>query len=135
MAKITRRTKLIPDGQLIVNTDDILEICNEPFSYPTAKIILRTDNFDRENNILKARTIKQLPKRYIINDGATILFWNNTDKTVVKRSSEDSFDPVKGFLWAYFQKTSGMSRTKANKYLRKIQEEYEIKGEYENGRK
>ena len=23
-----------------------------------------------------------------------------------------------GFLWAYFQKTSGLSRTKANEYLR-----------------
>ena len=59
----------------------------------------------------------KLPKRYIINDNAIILFWEDYTKTVVKRSKEDSFDPVKGFLWAYFQKHSGLSKTKANKYL------------------
>lgn len=97
----------------------------------------------RENGLLSASTIiderefhrtvfgkwirDELPKRYIINDGATILFWNDDSKTVVKRAEDDKFDPVKGFLWAYFQKTSGMSKTKANKYLRKIQDDYELK--------
>lgn len=70
-------------------------------------------------------TNKKLPKRYIANDGACILFWEDGSKTVVKRSEDDSIDPVKGFLWAYFQKNSGMSKTKANKYLRAIADEVE----------
>lgn len=68
-----------------------------------------------------------LPERYIINDGATILFWKDGSKTVVKRSANDSFDPVKGFLWAYFQKHCGLSKTKANKYLWEIQDDIELK--------
>ena len=61
-------------------------------------------------------TIK-LPKHYIINDGATILFWKDGTKTVVKRSKDEKFDKRLGFLTAYFQKHCGMSKTKANKFL------------------
>ena len=63
-----------------------------------------------------------LPKKYIVNQDACILFWNDGDKTIVKRSKDDKDDPVKGFLWAYFQYTCGMSKTKANKYLRELDE-------------
>ena len=58
-----------------------------------------------------------LPERYIINENATILFWQNGEKTVVKRAKDDEYDPVKGFLWAFFQHYCGMSKNKANKYL------------------
>ena len=61
-----------------------------------------------------------LPKKYIVNDKATILFWEDGTKTIVKKSKNDIFDPVKSYLWAYFQKHSGMSKTKANKYLAEI---------------
>lgn len=61
-----------------------------------------------------------LPKKIIVNYGAVILFWEDGTKTIVKRARGDRFDPVKGFLWAYFQKQSGLSKTKANKYLREI---------------
>jgi len=59
----------------------------------------------------------ELPKNYIINDGATILFWKDGTKTIVKRSKDEKFDKRLGFLTAYFQKHCGMSKTKANKYL------------------
>lgn len=65
----------------------------------------------------------KLPERYIINKDATILFWSDGSKTVVKRAKEDAHDIAKSFLWAYFQKHCGMSKTKANKYLAKIVEE------------
>lgn len=71
-----------------------------------------------------AKTLNKLPKRYILNQDACILFWHDDSKTVVKRSKDDKQDPVKGFLWAYFQKHSGMSRTKANDYLREIENAY-----------
>lgn len=61
-----------------------------------------------------------LPKRYTGNENATILFWNDDTKTVVKKNQEDAYDIAKGFLWAYFLKTSGMSRTQANKYIEKV---------------
>ena len=73
---------------------------------------------------LKPVTI--LPKRYIVNKDACILFWddNGKDKVVVKRCKDDSVDPIKAFLWAYFEKTSGLSKTKANRYLQKVEADY-----------
>lgn len=68
--------------------------------------------------------ISKLPKKYILNQDACILFWEDGTKTVVKRSKDDKQDPVKGFLWAYFQKYCGMSKTKANDYLREMDEAY-----------
>ena len=67
--------------------------------------------------------------RYIINDGATILFWADGTKTIVKRTKEDEFNPRLAFLTAYFQKKSGLSKTKANKFLSelKVQEPKEKK--------
>lgn len=68
-----------------------------------------------------------LPKKYIINKGATVLFWEDGSKTVVKRGKDDEYNKVLGFLWAYFQKTSGLSKTKANKYLADLVDEDDIK--------
>lgn len=61
-----------------------------------------------------------LPERYTGNKDATILFWKDGSKTVVKKNAEDEYDIAKGYLWAYFLKTSGMSRTQANKYIEKV---------------
>ena len=70
---------------------------------------------------------EKLPKRYIINKGATILFWdeNEEEKTIVKRSKDDKFNKRLGFLTAYFQYHSGLSKTQANKYLDSLEVEKE----------
>lgn len=73
------------------------------------------------------RNKKNLPKKYIINKGATILFWGDGTKTVVKRAKDDEYNKIMGFLWAYFQKTSGLSRTKANEYLRGLVDADDLK--------
>lgn len=70
---------------------------------------------------------KKLPKKYIINRGATVLFWEDGTKTVVKRAKDDEYNKIMGFLWAYFQKTSGLSRTKANEYLRGLVDADDLK--------
>jgi len=72
---------------------------------------------------MKARLFT-MPERYIINEDAAILFWADGTKTVVKRAEDDEADPVKAFLWAYFQYTSGMTKTKANQYLKEVNDEY-----------
>ena len=73
------------------------------------------------------RPKKKLPKKYIINKGATVLFWEDGTKTVVKRAKDDEYNKIMGFLWAYFQKTSGLSRTKANEYLRGLVDADDLK--------
>jgi len=65
------------------------------------------------------------PKRVVFSNPATIVFWNDGTKTVVKAMSIDTFDPERGYLQAYFEKTSGMSRTKGNKYLSSLRKQYE----------
>ena len=67
--------------------------------------------------------IYELPEHYIINNGATILFWKDGTKTIVKRSKDEKFDKRLGFLTAYFQKHCGMSKTKANKFLDNLEVE------------
>ena len=71
------------------------------------------------------KEMKRLPEKYIINKGATILFWddNEDEKTIVKLSDNDKYDKRLGFLTAYFQYNSGLSKTQANKYLDNLVEE------------
>lgn len=64
-----------------------------------------------------------LPKRYIINKGATILFWEDGTKTIVRKCKEDKYDKRIGFLTAFFQKYSGLTKNKANKFLSELREE------------
>ena len=66
---------------------------------------------------------KEIPKKYIINRKATVLIWEDGSKTIIRKSEDDRHDPIKAFLWAFFEKKSGLTRTKANQYLRKIEEE------------
>lgn len=75
----------------------------------------------------ETRQKKKLPEKYIINKGATVLFWEDGTKTVVKRAKDDEYNKIMGFLWAYFQKTSGLSRTKANEYLRGLVDADDLK--------
>ena len=65
----------------------------------------------------------KLPERYIINKKATILFWKDGTKTIVKKSKDDKYDKEKAFLIAYFHKHCGTSRNQANKYLKELKEE------------
>ncbi len=67
----------------------------------------------------------KVPKKYIINKEATILFWEDNTKTIVKRSSNDEYNKKLAFLIAYFQKHCGLSKTKANEYLDSLVDEDE----------
>lgn len=121
----------IPNEETILG----LPIIRDPRVRPYHLLIKEEDNMNIDGNSITlnigglsygktAKTLNKLPKRYILNQDACILFWHDDSKTVVKRSKDDKQDPVKGFLWAYFQKHSGMSRTKANDYLREIEATY-----------
>ena len=66
-----------------------------------------------------------MPKKYIINHGATVLIWEDGEKTVVKRCEDDEFNKRLGFLTAFFQHYCGMSKNKANKFLAELEVEDE----------
>ena len=46
-------------------------------------------------------------KNVIFNPPATIVFWNDNTKTVVKCQNYESFDPEKGITMAFFKKMHG----------------------------
>ena len=66
-----------------------------------------------------------MSKKYIINHGATVLIWEDGEKTVVKRCEDDEFNKRLGFLTAFFQHYCGMSKNKANKFLAELEVEDE----------
>ena len=46
-------------------------------------------------------------KNIIFNPPATIVFWNDNTKTVVKCQNDEAFDPEKGITMAFFKKMHG----------------------------
>lgn len=65
--------------------------------------------------------------KYIINENATIIYWKDGDKTIVKRKADDSFNKQLAFLTAYFQKKSGLTKHKANIFLDELETKFQLK--------
>lgn len=53
--------------------------------------------------------VKSMFKKVIFNDPATIVFWSDGTKTVVKRASNEPWDPEKGLAMAIVKKAFGNS--------------------------
>ncbi len=53
------------------------------------------------------------------DQGVTVLYFGK-DKVVVRTSEGDTFDPKVGFLTAYFQYQSGLSKKKANDFIHNL---------------
>lgn len=101
----------------------------EPLSYIPSEITIDcgVPSIWRELNE-KKKTKVPMPKKTIINHGATVLIWDNGEKTIVKRCEDDEFNKKLGFLTAFFQHYCGMSKNKANKFLAELEvEDEEIK--------
>ena len=61
------------------------------------------DKLNGKTRNTKTPTIKNV----IFNDPATIVFWTDNTKTVVKCQEGEKFDPEKGLTMAYFKKMHG----------------------------
>ena len=110
---------LIPNNEITIHSE-------MPFNEALKKVFLGGVGID----INKKEKLKvPMPKKYIINHGATVLMWDDGDKTVVKRCADDEFNKRLGFLTAFFQHYSGMSKNKANKFLAELEVEDEEKEE------
>ncbi|MBQ8300033.1 MAG: hypothetical protein IJX99_09335 [Clostridia bacterium] len=67
----------------------------------------------------------ELPKKVKFDEvnGATILYWEDGTKTVVRKCKDNVHDRRVAFLTAYFQKHCGLSKTQANKYIASLKED------------
>lgn len=69
--------------------------------------------------------LRDLPKRYIINENACICFWKDGTKTVSKRREHDEFDKEIGFLFCCYQHYyEHLSRNKREKIISWIDYEH-----------
>lgn len=66
----------------------------------------------RQTKIAKTKTNATLkPERAIFNDPATIVYWNDGTKTVVKCDQRDSYDKEAGLAMCFMKKMCGSSRS------------------------
>ena len=102
-------------------TDDLV---NEPLIYEIGlvykKPILHHIYANNYLNFL-SNNIPEV-KKVIFNDPATIVYWKDGTKTVVKCQKGDYFDPEKGFAMAFLKKCWG-NKGNFNDKLRKIMKE------------
>ena len=83
---------------------------------PIEREIIKNNNYNQVNQ-------KQLNIREVIfNDPATIVFWLDGTKTVVKKANDEPWDPEKGLAMAIIKKYFG-----SNKEIKKIILELEEK--------
>lgn len=77
-----------------IKNDDLIDaMCYNMFSY-TRSCVPRL-------------SCEDIIDKVIFNDPATIIFWMDGSKTVVKRSNDDDWDPEKGFCMAVMKKIFG----------------------------
>ena len=106
-------------------------ICDRPTFNPyieTEEEKLRKKIFYLEIKVQELeRKQVELPEKYIINSSAVILMWRDGSKTIVKKCKEDTFNARLGFLTAFFQHYTNLSKSKANKYLANLKIENDEK--------
>lgn len=109
----------IIDGNVEYLVDALIfEISSQVGSMPEVHIVgnyLGERKADRHG---RAHVSAQL-KRVIFNDPATIVYWTDGTKTVVRCQAGDTFDPLTGFLMAVFKKACG-NKGNYNNALKKI---------------
>lgn len=84
------------------------------------------DCLTNDEKVLKILGIK----KYIINKNATIVFWEDDTKTIVKRMKNEKHNKELAFLTALLQKIllkKGINKNRVNKFLENLIEEGEKK--------
>lgn len=97
----------------------ISRIMGEPCGIPADGIMQRAERFEREGAVGNKpfgpeghcgygmdHTVAE-PVRIIFNDPATIVFWDDGTKTVVKCTKGDTFSTAAGFALCHMKKTMG----------------------------
>ena len=70
------------------------------------------------------RTVELKIKNVIFNNPATIVFWSDDTKTVVKAGPNDAFDPEKGLAMAISKKMLGNNYTAYGRFKKWLPKEY-----------
>lgn len=107
----------------------------KPFIDTILEVVDQNNKTKKEIRGLKRPNLvywsSQFPERVFINKTNTIFDFNGkNDKVLLRCSDDDDFDLGYAFLYAYFLKNSGMTKTQASKFfneLRKVGVESQLK--------
>lgn len=77
----------------------------------------------KKEAVSKVYSVRKV-KDVIYSPPATIIQWTDGTKTVVKVADGDEYDPVFGFLMAYFQRSTDLTKTQVGKLCDTIIEEF-----------
>lgn len=105
---------------MVINKDFYLDYSTRFFTDAVSIIPKKTNKEKLE--------IKQL----IFNPPATIIKWEDDTKTIVKTTENDEYNPVFGFLMAYYQKHSGLTKTQVGKFTNGLVKEFNRQQELKN---
>ncbi len=116
LARIATENGTVPGDSLTINMAILSGKTEE------IKVEFSEDNILYEFNSTKITFSKPPEERVIFDGPATIVVSPTGEKTVVKCSEGDTFDPKYGYLLCKFMESSGMTRTQVSKHLKKISE-------------
>lgn len=83
-----------------------------------------TEKLFKEEQVMNFNSCKPTIKKVVFSEPATIVFWSDGTKTIVKCGENDIFDPEKGVAMACMKKLLGTNKTGSN-YLDKVQEYFD----------
>lgn len=92
----------------------------ESFSIVNTKVITIVYSFKGKDKEIKKvayplASFDNIPEKIIVNDGATVFIYKDDSKIVLYRDKKDKFNLEYAFVYAYFLKTTGISKTAAHK--------------------
>jgi len=106
------------DHGYFVRAED-LRILSEPIEVRKAK---KQKNEETEVKMPARAVLETLKTTAVVSiDPITTVIWSDNTVTTVKPTEGDTFDAERGYLQAYFEKNSGLSRTQCNKFLKQLQ--------------
>lgn len=103
-------TKLI-DPNRYFDTDMVMT--REEMQYCLNDVAV-TEKIFKEEQIMRFDSCKPTIKNVIFNEPATIVFWTDGTKTIVKCGENDIFDPEKGIAMCCMKKLLGTNKTGSN---------------------
>lgn len=102
------------DEKIKTATDTERSRIYRTFSIPDCDVMRMLSEDIRNNIIDKRYRMKYNIKKVIFHAPATIVYWQDGSKTVVKCSEKELFDPEKGLAMAICKKVLGTNDSKSN---------------------
>lgn len=93
----------ISHGYHYVDTDQLSQLERDYIESDMNELTKLCKGFSKMNN----KNIRNKIKKVIFNDPATIVFWSDGKKTVVKCGERDVYDPEKGLAMAIAKRALG----------------------------